>query len=284
MAHPGNDRQLNEHHKDCHRGCDIETGQKKRQGCDQCHPARSWLRRPSPRNHGVPRPVRLPSSDSATAKPMLIPAPSEAPRPTANASHVFLVAKAAAKTGANVETEPSIRPARPGCTICNTNRRPLDLVFFLTDLGLELALLQLGGTLHVRGLGRRQVIEQLADAGILGARCGVLAEAPRLGLHRAHLRPNLFQPQRRVHPNRLAMHEPANVVPPDQRNVPAEFLLLQLDQTPAVANLFLAHLLENLRRAGKVPPQVFTKIGVDTFRPLPRAKLPEQRFPSASRQ
>jgi len=102
--------------------------------------------------------------------------------------------------------------------------------------------------------------------GILGARCGVLAEAPRLGLHRAHLRPNLFQPQRRVHPNRLAMHEPANVVPPDQRNVPAEFLLLQLDQTPAVANLFLAHLLENLRRAGKVPPQVFTKIGVDTFR------------------
>ena len=33
------------------------------------------------------------------------------------------VAKAAANSGASVETEPSIRPARPGCTTCKTNSR-----------------------------------------------------------------------------------------------------------------------------------------------------------------
>jgi hypothetical protein len=34
-----------------------------------------------------------------------------------------VVANAAANTGASVDTEPSINPAAPGCTICKTNRR-----------------------------------------------------------------------------------------------------------------------------------------------------------------
>jgi hypothetical protein len=36
------------------------------------------------------------------------------------------VAKAAANSGARVETEPSMRPARPGCTICNRKSRRSD--------------------------------------------------------------------------------------------------------------------------------------------------------------
>src|SRR5579875_2085543 len=76
----------------------------------------------APRSHGWPRPVRLPSSERASAKPMLMPAPTEAASPTAKASWVLMVAKAVAKIGASVETEPSIRPARPGCTICNKKR------------------------------------------------------------------------------------------------------------------------------------------------------------------
>src|SRR6202162_6401945 len=77
----------------------------------------------NPRTQGWPRPVRLPSSDSASAKPMLIPAPSDTANPTRNASHEFRVARAAANTGASVDTEPSISPARPGCTICKTKSR-----------------------------------------------------------------------------------------------------------------------------------------------------------------
>ena len=56
-------------------------------------------------------------------KDMLMPAPIEAARPTRNVCQFWWVAKAAANSGASVETEPSIRPARPGCTYCSTNIR-----------------------------------------------------------------------------------------------------------------------------------------------------------------
>jgi len=73
--------------------------------------------------HGEPRPVSEPSSESASAKPIEMPAPIEAATPTRKVSQVLCVANAAAKSGASVETEPSIRPARPGCTICRRKRR-----------------------------------------------------------------------------------------------------------------------------------------------------------------
>src|SRR5215831_17778498 len=77
----------------------------------------------APRSTGRPRPVSDPSSDTASAKAIEIPAPMDAARPTRKASQLFLVAKAAANTGANVDTDPSINPANPGCTICNMNNR-----------------------------------------------------------------------------------------------------------------------------------------------------------------
>lgn len=77
----------------------------------------------NPRVQGRPRPVRLPSSDNASANPMLMPAPMDAASPTTNASRGLCVANAAANTGARVDTEPSINPAKPGWTTCNTNKR-----------------------------------------------------------------------------------------------------------------------------------------------------------------
>jgi len=67
-----------------------------------------------PRNHGEPRPVKDPSSESASAKPMEMPAPMDAASPTRKVDQLLCVANAAAKSGASVETEPSIKPARPG--------------------------------------------------------------------------------------------------------------------------------------------------------------------------
>jgi hypothetical protein len=58
--------------------------------------------------------VSEPSSESDSAKAMEIPAPIDAARPTRNKSPLLCVAKAAAKSGARVETEPSISPPRPG--------------------------------------------------------------------------------------------------------------------------------------------------------------------------
>ena len=77
----------------------------------------------SPRKYGFPRPDNFPSSAKASANPMEIPAPRDAAIPTWKVFHELCVAKTAAKTGANVETEPSISPTSPGCTICNTKLR-----------------------------------------------------------------------------------------------------------------------------------------------------------------
>src|SRR5260370_42329613 len=64
-----------------------------------------------PRIQGRPLPLSTPSSDSASANPMLIPAPSEAAVPTSKAVQGLRVAHAAATTGATVDTAPSITPA-----------------------------------------------------------------------------------------------------------------------------------------------------------------------------
>src|SRR5579862_817258 len=75
----------------------------------------------NPRIHGDPLPVKDPSSDSDSANPIEIPAPTEAASPTRNASQLLCVANAAANNGASVDTDPSISPASPGCTTCNKN-------------------------------------------------------------------------------------------------------------------------------------------------------------------
>src|SRR5829696_7649118 len=73
-----------------------------------------------PRKNGLPRPVSDPSSESPTEKPMLIPAPTAAASPTRNVILGSLVAKAVANNGASVETDPSIKPTRLGCTTRST--------------------------------------------------------------------------------------------------------------------------------------------------------------------
>src|SRR5436190_1684667 len=66
----------------------------------------------APRSQGVPRPVSEPSSDSASANPMEMPAPTEAAIPTRKVSQVLCVAKAAANSGASVDTERTHQPER----------------------------------------------------------------------------------------------------------------------------------------------------------------------------
>src|SRR5918911_2716390 len=74
----------------------------------------------APRKSGFPRPVSDPSSERPSEKPMLIPAPTAAASPTRNVILGSLVAKAVANNGASVETDPSIKPTRLGCTTRST--------------------------------------------------------------------------------------------------------------------------------------------------------------------
>jgi hypothetical protein len=63
----------------------------------------------APRRSELPRPVTLPSSDSASERPMLTAA-----SPTKYALSGRPVRPAVAKIGASVDTEPSINPSGPG--------------------------------------------------------------------------------------------------------------------------------------------------------------------------
>src|SRR5260221_3772487 len=116
IANPRDDGELHEDdaHGDARRGLHVrdEVGQRVADAAERGHRAHT-----DPRAHGRPRPVSEPSSESASAKPMLMPAPRLAARPTRNVFHESCVANAHAKSGASVETEPSISPARPGWMI-----------------------------------------------------------------------------------------------------------------------------------------------------------------------
>jgi hypothetical protein len=57
-----------------------------------------------------------------------MPAPTAEAAPIRNTVWELCVAKAVAKMGASVETEPSIRPASPGCTMRSTKLRSLCMI------------------------------------------------------------------------------------------------------------------------------------------------------------
>src|SRR5207248_8528055 len=97
----------------------------------------------TPRSRGLPRPVRLPSSEAASANPIEIPAPTLAARPTRNAAWLLWVANAAAKTGARVETEPSINPAQPGLHDLQNEQSAMGFVFLCFNFRSQVFLLEI---------------------------------------------------------------------------------------------------------------------------------------------
>src|SRR6201997_2939374 len=78
----------------------------------------------APRSTGLPRPVRSPVSDSPSEKAMLTPAPRAVAAPVKNAVSGRWVARATAKIGARVDSEPSISPLSAGWTRSSRNDRP----------------------------------------------------------------------------------------------------------------------------------------------------------------
>ncbi len=142
----------------------------------------------APRSQGWPRPVSEPSSDSASAKPMEMPAPTEAAMPTRNVSQVLWVANAAANSGASVDTEPSIRPASPGCTTCKHEDSPPRLLLGLPRVPVKVHLTEAVREVGMLPLGSGEVAQQLADAGVGRLRQRALVEPPRLLLHGLCLR------------------------------------------------------------------------------------------------
>src|SRR5215469_10372516 len=75
----------------------------------------------APRSTGLPRPVRSPVSDRPSEKAMLTPAPRAVATPVKNAVRGRWVARATAKMGARVDSDPSISPLSAGWTRVRRN-------------------------------------------------------------------------------------------------------------------------------------------------------------------
>ena len=136
----------------------------------------------TPRTTGAPRPVSEPSSDSASAKAIEMPAPIAAASPTRKVDQVLCVAKAAANSGASVETEPSIRPASPGCTYCSMNMRLAVWSSARARLRRDL-LAELVGERFVLVLGGGELAQQIAHGVVVGGLRRAPIEARGLVFH-----------------------------------------------------------------------------------------------------
>ena len=219
----------------------------------------------TPRTHGCPRPVRLPSSESASAKPMLMPAPADAARPTRNASLELCVANAEANTGASVETDPSINPASPGWTICRTNNRRCA---FSSSAFTLAGSFSLSSSCARSSCSRSSLIRSSSSCRTLASWRAPppfrkIAASPHF--HRAGFFADRFDAQRPNQPECWTLHKSAHILTANQRNVFTELLLVEFDQAPAVTRFFLAHAFKHRRRSGIILSQPFGKVGVDAL-------------------
>ena len=134
---------------------------------------------------------------------MEMPAPTEAASPTRNVSQVLWVANAAANSGASVDTEPSIRPASPGCTYCSTNmRRAVSSSLARADLGQDL-LAELVGEVLVLLLDLGELDQELADRGVARRLRRLAVEARGFELHVLGIFAHLVEAERPHQPERL---------------------------------------------------------------------------------
>ena len=155
------------------------------------------------------------------------------------------VAKAAAKSGASVETEPSIRPARPGCTILQHEHAALGRLLLGSGVARHVPLGDLAGLLLVAALDVGEARQQFADRDVQRLGGGLLVEAGRLHLHDLGLLPHLVDGQVLGQPDRAAGEEALDVLAADRRQVLAELLAVEPVQHAAVAALLLGHVVED---------------------------------------
>src|ERR1700736_4014369 len=164
-----------------------------------------------PRRPGAPRPVNEPSSDNASAKPMEMPAPTEAPIPTRKVAQVSCVAKAAANSGARVETEPSINPASPGWTYCSTNKRRAVSSSRARASGGQEGLAELVGKTFMLVLGFGELIQELTDRQVARGLRGFAIETRGLKLHGLGIFADLVKAERTRQPERLVVDEALDI-------------------------------------------------------------------------
>ena len=209
----------------------------------------------APRTTGAPRPVSEPSSDNASAKAIEMPAPIAAASPTRKVDQVLCVAKAAANSGASVETEPSISPARPGCTYCSTNMRRAVWSSASRAFGAIFSPSSWASAscLSSAAASRRS---RSRTASSRGALRGAAIEARGLVFHLLGELARGVDAERAVEPDRPPRDKALDVLAADQRQKVAEFLAVKIEQHVAMPDLLLRHFIVHVRgvRIGAAQP------------------------------
>jgi hypothetical protein len=119
---------------------------------------------------------------------------------------------------------PVYEPGESGLYDLQNEQAPVRLIFPVFDVGLKLGSFEFFGAIFVRAFLLRQVVEQLANTGVLRS-CGrLLVEAPALNFHGAGLIADRVEPQWLHQPDRIAMHKAPHVLAANQWNVLAELL------------------------------------------------------------
>ena len=178
-----------------------------------------------------------------------MPAPIAAASPTRNVDQVLWVANAAANSGAKVETEPSIRPAKSRLDVLQHEQALGGLVLggarFRRNPVAELL-----RQLFVLVLGGGELGQKVAHGGVFRRFRGAAVEPRRLELHLLGEFARVIDRQRTVEPDRPALDKAFDVLAADQRQEIAEFLAVQIEQHVVMADLLLRHLVVHFRRVG----------------------------------
>ncbi len=188
----------------------------------------------TPRSHGVPRPLSLLSSDIASANPMLMPAPTDAARPTLKVANVFCVANAAANNGASVETELVHQPRKSlaARSATQTNRRATSLSSFTCPAAACASLMSPGRKFSCR-CSSSCAKGHPATAGCPRRWFSALRprkNAARLDFHQAPpLFARAFRRSVRVTHDGRRTTKTFHVLPPDERDVFPKFFPIQFN-------------------------------------------------------
>ena len=198
-------------------------------------------------------------------KPMLMPAPTEAARPTRKVSQLLWVAKAAAKSGASVETEPSMSPASPGWTYCSTKRRLRALLLGRLGVGREMRLVRArSALLLVAALDLGEAHEQLAHGDVRRLLGGELVEIRRLQLHELGLAAHAVEVEIRISTRGARrLRKPRTSSRRIGGRCSPKLFAEEPVERVAVAALLLGHVVEEAGRGGKVGPQPVREALVD---------------------
>jgi hypothetical protein len=95
-----------------------------------------------------------------------------------------------------------------------------------------------------------QIAQELADGGVVRVPGGAQVEPLALGLHDLRVLAHLVDAERPQQPDRLALHEAADVLAADERDVIAELRTVEIEETMAMAVFLLRHGAEHACRAG----------------------------------